>query len=174
MNAKKHLIEAMKTLLEKHKIEKITIAMIVEESGVSRATLYRYFPDKYALMTGCFVDFVDSIPESKSYDVSGNTERCLEFIFKNRFYFSNVIKHEGQDSFFSIFYKIAYNFMKEKAGKKKDAELNEQELNAIFFYTAGAGFCIVRWIRGGMISSPKKEAQMIYDNLPGILSPYFY
>jgi AcrR family transcriptional regulator len=174
MNAKKYLIEAMMTLLEKHKIEKITIDMIVKESGVSRATLYRYFPDKYTLMTGCFVHFVDSIPESKSCDVSGNTESCLEFILQNRFYFSNVVKHEGQDSFFSVFCKTADNFMKEKAGKKKDAELDEQELNAISFYTAGASFCIVRWIQGGMISSPKKEAQMIYDNLPEILSPYFY
>lgn len=49
MNSEKRLMQAIKCLLDKHPIEKITINMILEESDLSKSTFYKYYSDKYDL-----------------------------------------------------------------------------------------------------------------------------
>lgn len=65
MNAKKRMIYAIKGLLDKYPIQKITTDMIVKESDLSKTTFYRYFQDKYMLMKEYYFYVVDNILSKK-------------------------------------------------------------------------------------------------------------
>ena len=49
MDIRSVLIEACSKLMMERTIEKITVAEILDQAGVSRATFYKYFRDKYEL-----------------------------------------------------------------------------------------------------------------------------
>ncbi|MBR5015534.1 MAG: helix-turn-helix transcriptional regulator, partial [Clostridia bacterium] len=44
---KNDILVAFNVLAEKKGFERITVQMIADEAGISRATFYRYFKDKY-------------------------------------------------------------------------------------------------------------------------------
>ena len=44
------ILHAFDRLVERVGFSKITVSMLVKEAGVSRATFYRYFKDKYDVM----------------------------------------------------------------------------------------------------------------------------
>ena len=44
---KDHILDSFNRLLRAYQFEEITVKMIMEESGVSRSTFYRYYFDKY-------------------------------------------------------------------------------------------------------------------------------
>ena len=47
---KDHILDSFNRLLRAYQFEEITVKMIMEESGVSRSTFYRYYFDKYDVM----------------------------------------------------------------------------------------------------------------------------
>ncbi|MBO7689481.1 MAG: helix-turn-helix transcriptional regulator, partial [Clostridia bacterium] len=54
------ILHAFDELVEKVGFSKITVSMLCEEAGVSRATFYRYFKDKYDVMNYNYKQMVDT------------------------------------------------------------------------------------------------------------------
>ena len=50
MDVKQKIAKSLEKLLKKKNFDDITVINIVEESGISKATFYRYFKDKYAVV----------------------------------------------------------------------------------------------------------------------------
>ncbi len=53
------ILHAFDRLVERVGFSKITVSMLVREAGVSRATFYRYFTDKYDVMNYNYKQMVD-------------------------------------------------------------------------------------------------------------------
>ena len=72
---------AMKKLLRTNPIEKITTEQILEQSGVSRRSFYRYFKDKYDLLQWIynydFCRFVEVRPEKSIWEYYPDILRSL-------------------------------------------------------------------------------------------------
>ncbi|MBR5991226.1 MAG: TetR/AcrR family transcriptional regulator, partial [Clostridia bacterium] len=56
---KNDILVAFNTLAEKKGFERITVQMIADEAGISRATFYRYFKDKYDVMNFNYTKFIE-------------------------------------------------------------------------------------------------------------------
>ena len=54
------ILHAFDRLVERVGFSKITVSMLVKEAGVSRATFYRYFTDKYDVMNYNYKQMVDT------------------------------------------------------------------------------------------------------------------
>jgi len=159
----------MKTLLETHRVENITVQMILEQSGVSRASFYRAFSDKYDLMYSYFLDFLQEQLKEASPSLYKLTFASLQFICENKAYFTNMVKYDGQNSFSSTFYEYLYTCACSRTTTIKARELTEAELTAIELYCSGAVFCTEKWITKGMKQPPEKFAEILTGCLPSSL-----
>ena len=94
---------AMKLLLRTNPIEKITIDQILEHSGVSRRSFYRYFKDKYDLLEWIydydFCRFVEVRPEKSIWEYYPDILRSLR---ADPEFYSSAFIYSGQNSFRSF------------------------------------------------------------------------
>ena len=64
------ILRAFNRLINSRGVENISVSMIADEAGVSRATFYRHFKDKYDVMNynyKCLLDTYGNINNSTSY-----------------------------------------------------------------------------------------------------------
>lgn len=103
--------DSLKTLMQSHPFEKITIKMITDAAGVIRPTFYNYFCDKYEVLEWIFVDEViekvQALFEQKMY------QEGIKMIFvcmknDNKFY-KRAFEVTGQNSFEDIAQKHLYD-----------------------------------------------------------------
>lgn len=110
ISAKKILMETIKELMSVQPLENITVQNILEESGISRPTFYRYFYDKQDLME--FV-FKKELAEPFFWDFSkGIKEREILFLrhlASNRSFYLNCLKTEGPNSFYHMWVELAWS-----------------------------------------------------------------
>ena len=64
------LLEATLVCLARHGIAKTTLDDVAREAGVSRATLYRYFPGKQALLSAAVTDRKSTLLNSSHIPLS--------------------------------------------------------------------------------------------------------
>ena len=70
------LLEATLVCLARHGIAKTTLDDVAREAGVSRATLYRYFPGKQALLSAAVT--AEAARIAATVDAAGAQARDLE------------------------------------------------------------------------------------------------
>jgi AcrR family transcriptional regulator len=66
-----HILEATSALLEKEPLEQITTSRVAAEAGVSIGGLYRFFPDKQALIDAIAVSRVEKFQEEVQRQLAG-------------------------------------------------------------------------------------------------------
>lgn len=170
MQPKKYMLQAIKKLLKKKSIKSISVQDILEEAGVSRATFYKYFWDKYDLANAYYSEYVKEniIPH---YDGSNWHELLVEtlaFVKENNDYFRPLIdlsEHSFID-FLTEFGEKGYrqNYLN-NTGKK---ELNDEDRYMLEFYNAGCVRVIRCWLRGGCTDPPDYIADLVFRLLPAV------
>lgn len=169
------LANALRTLLKEKTFENITVENILELSGVSRATFYRHFQDKYSLMSWIYKAKVDEIlKENPSPSQSINIlVQSAYFIHTNKDYFSQIIKFQGQNSFLDFIFSYVKNATVDRISNvigKKD--LPSEMLYYVRFYCGGIVFIITEWLNSGLEDPPEKVAQLIFDCIPQPIKIY--
>ena len=160
---KSALADALKQLSENKRIDKITVADIVDECGVNRQTFYYHFNDKYELLKWIYeTEIFDSLMEGLSFD---NWEpkmiEALKVVKKNKTFFMNSVK--STYSYFGGYMKHTLHgvFFAAVDELDKDNEVSKEtkELYASFL-TYGTCGVIIDWILDGM---KKKEENLVED-----------
>lgn len=99
---------SFKELMSINQYDKITIKMIAEKSNIPRSTFYNYFEDKldlleWLLYENLFNSIIDLIDTGMELD-------ALKMLFlkieKDKAFYTNAFKIEGQDSFENLFKNI--------------------------------------------------------------------
>lgn len=101
---KKNLKKALINLLEHHKFDLVTINQIVEEAEITRSTFYRYYDDKYELLSDIEEEIINLIhmERQKIIKIFSLENRFSVDIFKNLF--------ESLDTYAdSIYYLLSHN-----------------------------------------------------------------
>lgn len=110
MTARDILIETIKELMDTQPLDNITVKDILDASGISRPTFYRYFYDKQDLMTYVFKK---ELADPFFWDFSrGLREReilFLKHLAKNRNFYLNALKTSGQNSLYDLWIELAYS-----------------------------------------------------------------
>lgn len=173
---KRLLVETLESFLEKNKIEEITINDILEASGVSRTTFYRYFKDKYDLINYIYVRKAEELHSRYNYfeDSYRMTYEMLTFFAEKKNIFKKIIAYTGQNSFTDFFIN---NWIKDdtdllKACLKVDTLSREDEY-LIYYNTLGWTMTVYKWIKEDCIEDPKKIMHILDDLAPQKMLHYY-
>ncbi|MDR0424937.1 MAG: TetR/AcrR family transcriptional regulator [Clostridiales Family XIII bacterium] len=169
MDARASITNAMYQLIQKYPMERITVDMIIRESDTSRSTFYRYFEDKYQLLSQFYEDFAFDLFH---YDNWYSVLFEIHTFFKaNQSFFSHAFIVEGQYSYKKFMMNHGYRLASELYRRNNEnAELSFEETEALHHYVAGGFHLTSRWIERGMDISVACHSELLCSCVPKILS----
>ena len=168
LNTSQILFNSLKELLKVKTFDKITVSDITNNCGASRTTFYYHFKDKYELSCWEFDKYMQQITNKMSKEktnLKSNTLHALAYLEQNKEYYANLIKYDGQNSFYNtflqIFLKNTNSYYKRLLGVTKLSEA----LNFSLEYNAAAHtYIIFRWIKSGCKMQKERLSDLINLN----------
>ena len=142
---KKALADSLKKLLRQRGIEKITVEEICAESMVSRRSFYRYFVDKFDLLTWTYnYDFCRMVEVRPDKTIWDYYPEILRYIHADPQFFKNAFSYTGQNSFRYFCFEKLYPLI-----------LNDFELVAVLGSPfRGAALCVCCLRRLRLVAQP--------------------
>ena len=166
MNTTKIALEAsLKELLKKKPFDKITIADLTEDCGISRMAFYYHFKDIYDLVEwACVEDGKKALRDKKTYDTwQEGFAQIFEAVLENKPFIMNVYHSVRREKIESFLYKLTYQLIadvvEEKCFRDHLPETDKQFIAD--FYKYGFVGIMLDWIDRGM----KEDKQKIVDLL---------
>lgn len=159
------LAESFKELASNNPIEKITIKDITDKSGVIRPTFYNHFQDKYELIEWLVREQI--LKPAKPLIQNGMISEAIVLMFtsleKDKAFYANAAKLEGQNSLKSIAEECVKNILLEAMNKKK-REIDKAHPWITYeriaqFYAQSMCYVVMEWIKTGMPIEPKDVAE---------------
>ena len=137
---KELLAESFKELAEQKPINKITIANIADNCGVTQPTFYRYYKDKYDLIAWIYVTDSEKIMGqigSNGYIWKDTLLDAARYFSENRAFALNALRHtSGRDAFLNLLETV-----NTEHNKRIWSEIVSAAADCVFsavFWTAGA------------------------------------
>jgi AcrR family transcriptional regulator len=164
------LADSIVELMQKKKLDDITVADIVNNCGLSRRTFYNNFSDKFALIEWIYeneaVGYLQFIGEDCTwYSAILNK---LNIILKNPGFYSKVYR---QGYFLRSFYKITKDLHMDLL--RKHCEVDEELEFLIDFYCIGCVSRTALWIEDGFKETPDELLSAYIECLPDRLKTLF-
>lgn len=162
---------ALKDLIKKQPLEKITVVDIVTACGITRQTFYRHFEDKYELVNWYFEVLVhDSfVMMNKNKQLQLALENKFEFIQNELSFFKAAFKTEAYYSLVEFDFRYIVKFYSEIISKKTGCELSAEMKFALELYCRGSIYQTVVWVNNEQRVSPSEIAELLVSSLPPIL-----
>lgn len=167
-NTKNELAASLKQLIRKTPMEKITVKALTDMAGVIRPTFYNHFSDKYEVLE--YIIRNDLLLPIKPLLINDMTTEGLTLLFSNMYkereFYENAIKIEGQNSFESIarqeVTKLLIEVITEKngCGHHKYVWLSRETVAE--YYAQSMCYVAIAWVKRDFMVTPKELAE-IYD-----------
>lgn len=172
-------VETLLELSEKMSVDKITVKMLVEESGLSLQTFYNHYLDKADLILS--VHKVELNRLIKKYD-SGKYSyhdiliENIMFYYDHKDFFLNAIKHtNGQDSYLKMSIDEAYKMSYEYILKNNCIDTLNTEIDFYLrMYTTSAVYMYAYWAEKMPKTSVEEFAHYLENAIPSKLKLYIY
>ena len=167
---------AMEDLLEKKDFPDITTTEIIECSGLSRTTFYKYFRDKYELAAWKFSAlFVQSMTPheftSPEYGLEGYSKH-ISYIYEKRKYFKSLFGYTGQNSFRDYYTQFAVE-MAESIAAQSGQKLSTADYYALSYHSDGAVRVMKEWLEADCPISVDELCKILIENLSPRISRLF-
>lgn len=160
--------ESIKALMDHQSLDRITVTDIVEMSGKTRQTFYRYFHDKYDLVNWYFEVLAD-----KSFLQIGNSEtlkegltKKFEFIYHDKVFFREAFKSKDYNNVENYDYNCILNFYQGIIKRKLGHDIPPRIEFLLEMYCHGSITMTVEWATGGYKQKPEELAEMLIEALP--------
>ena len=158
------LADSLKQLMAGNSFDKISVAEIVEYSGLNRNSFYYHFRDKYDLVNWVFqTEFLDRIKigaEDSSWEF---IEQICNYFYENRIFYINALSVKGQNSFSDYFSAKFYEMLAPRFAAMLGDRKNK-DLYANLFADAFLAI-ILRWLKDGAKIAPDDFMQLLYETL---------
>jgi AcrR family transcriptional regulator len=173
-DVREKILAAFNELSAKSDFESITVFQIAEKAGVSRATFYRWFKDKYDVMNYNYSSLVDRYMHSGSFSTMEELfVLLLREADRSRSRLIPLFASEGVNSFYRFVrnysFTAAANFYEygdvHGTGKKLRT-LSEQENVQLRIFASGAAGFYKDWIYGRYSLSAPEAAKAMAEILP--------
>ena len=163
-------------LAEKKRIDKITIANIAQNCGLSQPTFYNHFRDKYDLIVWIYVREAEKIFArlgAEESDWKTMLPKFAAYFIENRGFVINALKHTtGQDAFLGqverVHVRILANVVRKQRG---EGALPPELLGIIKVYCYGTVRLLFEWLMESKLTADA-WVKVWEDSLPEILRPY--
>ncbi len=154
--------KVLEDLLLEKELADITTTEIIERSGLSRATFYRSFADKYELANWSFKMLMEQLDrEILSADRAEKIHlEVLRYIDEHRTIFKKLMHYDMQNSFRNYYMEIAYNWAK-RSDKNKDYKQYLKEHYRIMYHMNGFLGVLDEWL--------KSDCYLTYEEIDSII-----
>ena len=165
---KERLAKGIKAIMINKSLDKITIKEIVDQSGLTRQTFYRYFKDKYDLVNWHF----DKLAQQsiKQMGVSLTLEegliRKFTYVKEEKDFFTAAFKSRDCNSLFTYDLKLITDFYADRIINKTGQPLDTDEKFLLDMYCFGSMDMTFKWVIEGMTMEPKEIANLLIDAMP--------
>ena len=162
------MAEAIKHLMARMPLDKITVKDIVADCGLTRQTFYRNFQDKYDLVNWYFEKLVQQSFEEMGVSLTlkeGLTKK-FQFIQEERTFFTCAFACNDQNSLISYDYEYILKFYRKILVKKQQKPLEEDIDFLLRMYCHGSILMTVEWVKSGMKREPEEMAELMIQALP--------
>lgn len=151
--------------------EKLTVEKIIQKSGVSKATFYRHFRDKYDVLNYnslAIADRLISCHECKNwYEFMLVMFREIESEYE---YYRRAFKTTGQNSHSRFLFELSYDVVKNCYMKSNQLEeLSQREHYMIAHYCHGCVTALADWLEDPVRPSVEQIAELFYEVMPECL-----
>ena len=170
--------ETLLELADRLPMNKITVKMIVEESGLSLQTFYNHFTDKAELILyvhkSAFDKIMDKIGKN-GFTPRDATLENIRFYYAHRDFMRNALSNtEGQQSYLKASIDNAYQtlrlFMMKKSG---ETELSSRVVFSLKMFCTASAYAYMEWAFYMKDISPETFEMYMADIVPEPLKPYF-
>lgn len=163
------IVHALNRLIARVEMDRITTQMIVEEAGVSRATFYRHFKDKYDVLNRNYKDLLDScLRQSRNY---------RELFFQLYTFardewsgFHRAFHTTGVNSFESFITEYSRSVVEAITRQNRSgAGLTEAEALQLDVFCFGVSSMYRKWTHNEYSLSPEAAADALFALTPSTL-----
>lgn len=168
---KQHIWESFYELLAVTPFDKLTVERIIAHSGVSKATFYRHFHDKYDVMNYNSAALADRLIGGR------NCRDWKEFLYymfleidKDREYYRRAFKSSGQNAHARHLYEYSQGFIRSRylTATGRDS-ISPVEACAIRHYCHGSVDTLEDWLRDPEPMAAAQMAQLYYAAMPDFI-----
>ena len=162
------LAEAIRELMQKKTLDRISVREITDRCGVTRQTFYRSFRDKYDLVNWYFEKLAQQ--SFKQMGVSCTLREGLlkkfAFIKNEERFFAAAFSSTDCNSVVAYDYECIFRFYREIIEKKTGAPLSGDLEFLLEMYCRGSIDMTAKWARTGMQRSCEEMADLLIEAMP--------
>lgn len=168
---KHHIWESFYELSATIPFEKLTVEKIISHSGVSKATFYRYFRDKYDVLNYNSLAIAERLIGWRRAE---NWKQFLLMMFqeieREIDYYRRAFKTSGQNAHSRFLYEYCVSIVRECYMKTNNIpELSAQEQYMIAHYCHGSVDTLEDWLRNPSSMTVEQMADLYYEAMPECL-----
>lgn len=151
---------ALLLLLEKTPFSKITVQTICQKAGVSRATFYMHYQDKYALLRVC----LERLWQQANHQPGDHNEivrRVVFLTYHNARLFKNIISDRSDQELIYMLSQAVVTDMMTKLEKRKakGARYPVPEQILARFISGGMAHLLIWWMLDNCPTPPEEMAE---------------
>lgn len=167
---KDHILKSFNRLLREHPFEDITVKQIIEASGISKSTFYRYYLDKYDVMNYNYKKRLDHWVRSqncKSWrELYRRIFRATEIDRKRE---KNAFSYVGANSYSAFLYDYSYEMIEQITTISRGHPLTREEKLQLSLFCYGGIALDVDWINHKIDCTTEEIAEQVYLAMPATL-----
>lgn len=168
---KQHIWQSFSRLMRTTPFEKITVEMIIRESGVSKSTFYRHFRDKYDVLNYHSMEIAEHLIGPKiCRDWKEFLENMFIAISQNLTYYRKAFRSSGQNSHSGFLFAYSFSIVENRyLVSTKSEALSIHDRYVISHYCHGCVGILQDWLNEPDILTPQQMANIFYEAMPDYL-----
>lgn len=173
---KELLGESVRELAAQRSLDKITVKEIAQNCGVTSATFYNHFRDKYDLIAWVLNEQMEQVYMAYAEGKETWPQTILSMIhvlYDGRSFYRNAFANtSGQNSFVFSTHSHSIDLLTEIVRQKAGAQFTDDLAFFVEFYLRGTSITVMEWILGGCKTPPEQLADYFMRAMPAPLQPY--
>ena len=170
------IVAAYNRLIVKTDFDQITALTIAREAGISKATFYRYFKDKFDVMNYNYKALLDHsirLKNCKSYkDLYCTLYRAGQTQLQN---IRKSFNSTGINSFAYFIYRYSMNVVEQITRENRNGDgFTPLEAMQVDVFCYGISYMYQKWIFGQYDITAEEAAQALSDIMPKSLRDYWF
>ena len=159
--------KAIKSLIKKQPLDKITVTDIVSTAGKTRQTFYRHFQDKYDLVNWYFEKLV--LKSFEEMNQGGSLQEALNLKFA---FFKEAFKSNDYNNLIHYDFCCIYDFYKNYIYKNTGKTLSSDIDFLLNMYCRGSVDMTVEWVLNDIPIKKEEIVSYLIEAIPDKLKEY--
>lgn len=168
---RQRIFDAFNALLDNTPFEKITVEMIIQQSGISKSTFYRHFHDKYDVLNFNSMALAERLIGQR---VCHSWKEFLLHMFKgiaeDSRYYRRAFRSSGQNAHSGFLYSYSFGIVEKcYLTTTRQTELTIRDRYSISHYCHGCVGILQEWLYSPESLTPEEMADIFYEAMPEYL-----